>query len=353
MMDVTHEDDSVTHWRKMFSLIYDKPSEKNLPTHVVFCGGPSARNRWRPAVLGADDIDNALESMREVGNGFRPVFDSLPSICLPNCLEDGNVITIGTLYMNDKPVKVPVNPIMGGDIESYIPRASLTFGPALDDPAYAVRVIKAGAVYIADRPLLDNISCVDIKKAIAANMEPAETIIVLTPEEVETSGAFEHFYELAARAINYNVTPNTTYDCRRIRVAQNIQDAWYRYYKNRGFDATQVTMNLCLAGAKVDADLADYEVAIETGFFYETVTIRDAVIGILEENDDDKLTAFYDTLRCAIRKSNFTKDDRGRAILKAYAEGEVDALICALASRDMRRLLKQADVLPEGIEIKD
>ena len=45
-----------------------------------------------------------------------------------------------------------------GDIPEFIPDAKLELRPALDDPAYQVRAIKAGNVLIADRVLVASIT---------------------------------------------------------------------------------------------------------------------------------------------------------------------------------------------------
>jgi len=99
--------------------------------------------------------------------GFRPAFEVLSNDALPVDITDGDVVVIGTLYMDGKPVRVPEYPIWDGDIEEYIPDAKLELRAALDDPAYQVKGIKAGDVFICDCCLLENISYDDIEFALS------------------------------------------------------------------------------------------------------------------------------------------------------------------------------------------
>ena len=64
----------------------------------------------------------------------------------------------GTLYMHGEPVKIPKRPKADGDIQDYIPGATLELGAPLVDPDYQISAIRVGDVLIADRVLLKNIS---------------------------------------------------------------------------------------------------------------------------------------------------------------------------------------------------
>ena len=102
-----------------------------------------------------------FRSYRSVGVGFRPAVEILnPGILGP----DGAAIMIGTLYMDDKPVKIPQNPIWNGDIPDYIPGAKLELGAPVQDAAYQVQAIKVGNILIADRVLIKNVSWNDLHK---------------------------------------------------------------------------------------------------------------------------------------------------------------------------------------------
>lgn len=157
LADVADESDSIMHWKDMFSWCQNLDNDPDWPSFRVIRGIGSARYRT-----------SSYDMYRSAYAGFRPTFeaDGIEDMC------DGAVITIGTLYMNGRPVKVPVNPVMGGDITRYLPGAKLEFQAAIDNPAYQVKAIKAGNVLIADRVLLNYISWRDITET----SEPAESI---------------------------------------------------------------------------------------------------------------------------------------------------------------------------------
>lgn len=173
LMDITHENNNIAHWKDMSSWVHDEAYEQQHPSCRASRGYFSARYWLSPTA-----------SNRRVYLGFRPAFEGLNTDSLTTA-ENGTVV-IGTLYMDGTPVRVPKNPVRRGDIEDYIPGATLTFGPALKDPAYQVTAIKVGSTYIADRVLLKNISYEDVEKAIPNNTPEALAkyiIQMFNPEE--------------------------------------------------------------------------------------------------------------------------------------------------------------------------
>ena len=90
-------------------------------------------------------------------------------------------------------------------------------------------------------------------------------------------------YENAARKSGYPVTDRTTYDCRKLDVASNIQDAWIAYYRDGTLekspdlsecDVNQQVMALLLNyGAKVIPELPDNEILIHPGFASEAASL--------------------------------------------------------------------------------
>ena len=86
-------------------------------------------------------------------------------------------------------------------------------------------------------------------------------------------------YENAARKSGYRVTDRTTYDCRKLDVAGNIQDAWISYYREGALagspglsegDINQQVMALLLNyGAKVNTALSDNEIQVYPSFASE------------------------------------------------------------------------------------
>ena len=153
-MDVVCEDNSRSHWKNMRSWVNDSDFEDKYPSYRAYRGCHSARF-W----------SYYYASYRNENVGFRPAFDILETDALVSGLRDGDTVTVGTLYMGGKPVKVPQNPTYDGDIADYILGAKLEMRDALADPAYQVTAIRAGNVLIADRCLVRNISYDDTQTA--------------------------------------------------------------------------------------------------------------------------------------------------------------------------------------------
>lgn len=155
MMDITHENNDITHWENMFSWVHDQDFERIHPLYRARRGYYSARCWYYYSA-----------AHQHVNVGFRPAIDGLNTDALAP--DENGVAVIGTLFMGSKPVKVPMNPVWNGDITSYIPDASLEMRAPLDDPAYQVKgiVLDDGGV-IVDRVLLSRISYEEIEKAIA------------------------------------------------------------------------------------------------------------------------------------------------------------------------------------------
>lgn len=140
------EDDEVWCW--MGQYFWGQETPEDWVSGRAVRGWVSARH-W--------DYNDA--TIRNVGVGFRPVLDAL---ALDTLVPDGATVMIGTLYMDDQPVKVPMNPTEDGDIPDYIHGAKLVMGAPIQDAAYQVQAIKVSNVLIADRVLLKNISLEDL-----------------------------------------------------------------------------------------------------------------------------------------------------------------------------------------------
>lgn len=92
--------------------------------------------------------------------------------------------------------------------------------------------------------------------------------LTLKPEQFETE--LYPFYRNVATELGHTETENTMYDCREINVANNIQEAWFKYYEEKyNVTKTDVAMLLLMSGAKVDTDLKDNEVEVFDGFITE------------------------------------------------------------------------------------
>lgn len=148
---VVWQNDSVMHWKDIWTLCQDKGPLS--PSH--------RRMRGMAARVAESFCDAASRSERI---GFRPVFEAKTD------LPDGAIVTVGTLYLDGEPMRVPVNPAWNGDIPSYPVQhsnnpyrpANLEFKEALGAPAYQVRAIKVDDILIADRVLIRGISFDDL-----------------------------------------------------------------------------------------------------------------------------------------------------------------------------------------------
>ena len=183
----TKEDNSLLHWKKMYSWCQDVDPDR--APHRVIWGNHSA-HYW----------SNNPVKFRHTGVGFRPAFEILnPDSLTP----DGTIITVGTLYMDGKPVKVPQNPTQNGDVSDYIPGAKLEMREALDDPSYQVKAIKADDVLVADRVLLKNISWNDTQDALRPEQtETQDTQKALNPGKMRLPTCEE--YDLLATTAKEN-----------------------------------------------------------------------------------------------------------------------------------------------------
>ena len=142
------ESNDIMHWESMYSWCQD--TDPDCAPYRAIRGYPSA------------DTGTTLDApYRYVGVGFRPTVEILdPDILGP----DGTIVMVGTLYMDDEPVRVPQNPVWNGDIPDYIPGTRLELGAPIQDAAYQVQAIKVGNILIADRVLIKNISWDDLHK---------------------------------------------------------------------------------------------------------------------------------------------------------------------------------------------
>lgn len=155
LVNLTGGDDKKMHWDHMASWINDAEGTYNLPWLYRAQRGYGYSHRCHPISA----------TGRYLGSGFRPAID-LNAATLPSDIKEGDKIVVGTLYMDDKPVRVPQFPEFDGDIEIYSLGAKLEMRDALDDTAYQVTGIYTGnGVAVADRVLLVKISYLDIEEA--------------------------------------------------------------------------------------------------------------------------------------------------------------------------------------------
>lgn len=166
LCDVTNEDDDLMHWKNMLSWT-DTIHNKNTSGRVLR-GHSSAR------YSNGDSV-----TVYSSGLGFRPAFESLspPANCAD--LSIGDVVVMGTLYVDGKALKVPTDPVYDGDVTAYDKNGSgitskITLGTALKDAAYQVKAVYVGnGVFVCDRCMLKSISWEQIHAALSAD-KPAK-----------------------------------------------------------------------------------------------------------------------------------------------------------------------------------
>lgn len=157
------EDDAGTHWKRMESWCEDKDPDVS--------SSKMSRGYFSPSFLMAHPA-----SSRDGRVGLRPKVKLSDADAKCAELKDGESTVIGTLYMDDTPVRVPQSPEFDGDIQDYAEGAKLELREAMGDPAYQVRAYRVGDVLIADRNLLKNISWDDIKGQIKAAQDAAKKL---------------------------------------------------------------------------------------------------------------------------------------------------------------------------------
>lgn len=93
-----------------------------------------------------------------------------------------------------------------------------------------------------------------------------EKRIFLSKEQI--SQTLYNFYRTAAEILGYEEDEKTMYDCRRILVAANVQDAIIASYKAAYPKVTeeQILIHLAISGPKVAEDLVENEVVLQDGF---------------------------------------------------------------------------------------
>lgn len=79
-------------------------------------------------------------------------------------------------------------------------------------------------------------------------------------------------YDTVAMAMGHKDVDELRYDCREINVATNIQENFFKHYREDNIDMTENDFNMSMAmlllnyGPKVDEALADYEVEVSNKF---------------------------------------------------------------------------------------
>ena len=152
MLDVLGEKNPIYHAKKLLSWCQD--IEKTDPGCRVYRGQISPRH-W-----------NAISSARyEYAHiGYRPLLEPLEPKTLrpaPHVLAnipEGEVLTMGSFYVDGKAKPLPLDPDWCGDIPQYLGQGRLSIGDTDPDPKNHLRFIKIKHFLICDRNLMTGIS---------------------------------------------------------------------------------------------------------------------------------------------------------------------------------------------------
>ena len=82
-------------------------------------------------------------------------------------------------------------------------------------------------------------------------------------------------YDTIARIMGYDNVSELRYDCREITVATNIQDNFFKHYREDNIELSEKDFKMSMAmlllnyGPKTDETLQDYEVEVFNRFIME------------------------------------------------------------------------------------
>lgn len=160
VVDIVECENAVMNWQDMGSITVDADNRRHNPSKgespIIIAGGSGALSF---EIIPMDERRNNA--------GFRPIVTGINMFNV----TAGQVVPIGTLYMDGNPVRVPKYPLDGGDIAAYIPGTKLQMRESLDDEDYKVYGIYIGGnAFIADRVLLTGVSATDLSSGVENNI---------------------------------------------------------------------------------------------------------------------------------------------------------------------------------------
>lgn len=150
----TNEDNAVMHWSSL-SWVEGGSQNASNSDYRTMRGGYNAL-----------DAINSHVSCCNSATFFRPAFDCLTPEELPEDLDLGDIIVVGSLYMNGFLVRV--NQQFGIEhVPHYWRDTPLKLGNAIDAPDCTIWGVYVGDnVFVADRPLIRGISYAEIQNAL-------------------------------------------------------------------------------------------------------------------------------------------------------------------------------------------
>lgn len=152
LCQITRDDDNIMHWNTIATWVSNAGSESYVGTARGFTG---PRDKHQAHEGCADNV------------GFRPAFKCItPQVLIEEDMHHGDIIVVGSLYMGGKPVRIQEQ-FDDKRISHYRKGAKLELRDAIELPNSVIWGIYIGNdVFIADRPVLRDISLTDIGLAL-------------------------------------------------------------------------------------------------------------------------------------------------------------------------------------------
>lgn len=197
-------------------------------------------------------------------------------------------------------------------------------------------------------------------------------IMRLTDREIDENIIHNGFYALVSKKFGYRENPDTDYNFEKIFVSDNIMKAWRNYYKSQGYDEERISVILD-AAPRVDVNLVDNHVQIQSGFIYENgvplhledhyslivndgTLVRSILCEFIEQKPDENTEDVYKKMTSLISRAITDADSmetiskRGQDLMQAYVNGNIDDFCVALTGGySFLNVLKKAMIIPQNM----
>ncbi len=151
LIDTVGADNKLLHYSKTASWVQDKRDDWS--SRRIVRGGQQAHSK-----------NSYSESDRGPRVGYRPCLEPLnpltykPDISNFSNVRDGEVLTFGSLRLDDRSFSVPKSQASEGDIMNYSSSFSISIGNSTNDFSDHIQWVKAGNLLVADRNILKGVS---------------------------------------------------------------------------------------------------------------------------------------------------------------------------------------------------
>lgn len=322
MVDIVECENAVMNWQDMGSITVDADNRRHNPSKgespIIIAGGS-----------GALSFETIPMDERRDNAGFRPIVTGINMFNV----TAGQVVPIGTLYMDGNPVRVPKYPLDGGNIAAYIPGTKLQMRESLDDEDYKVYGIYIGGnAFIADRVLLTGVSATDLSSGVENH------ISIVTDKQPEPAK------EDDANKANPVLSLNEAYE---------DKNSIFWYWCNACGE-----INTPGADRMAVGDVEDMPAPVQDIYENFWTELYELTCYVVQYNAQNGLAL------CALLDDSYIKDlVEGSKLLKDYAEGEpfiatIRRIAGKMAAQHMAELVPEGDKVlfgddtdPDGDEI--